>query len=235
LRHCGGCGTPAQVDAVVDVVRDLMSAAAAEILSQRLRDGQAVIRMRAKLDEARAAKADAWWPYCSRWWIVAPPGIVQDGELPDGWGLMEPQARGRRFAIRTQAAAKEPRLTVSLVAELLRQADNERLRAVQNLAAKHRDDLCRQAETIRAAQDRTALDPSMRKRIELLDRLEAEIGMKLDEFGWRPGLLSPPELAAALPVVKDHVDAQRLQRHIERLQTDLRRTCNQTLAQLGAK
>ncbi len=37
-------------------------------------------------------KADAWWPYCTRWWIVAPPGVVLDGELPAGWGLMEPRA-----------------------------------------------------------------------------------------------------------------------------------------------
>src|SRR6267154_1233957 len=35
------------------------------------------------------AKAEAWWPYCTRWWVVAPPGIVRYGELPQSWGLME--------------------------------------------------------------------------------------------------------------------------------------------------
>ena len=36
-----------------------------------------------------AAKAEAVAKYCSRWWIVAPAGIVPVGELPDGWGLLE--------------------------------------------------------------------------------------------------------------------------------------------------
>ncbi|MDR6218754.1 hypothetical protein [Deinococcus soli (ex Cha et al. 2016)] len=27
--------------------------------------------------------------YCDRWWVAAPRGVVQDGELPAGWGLLE--------------------------------------------------------------------------------------------------------------------------------------------------
>jgi hypothetical protein len=46
-----------QIDAVLAVIRELMSAAAAEILNRRQADGQAVLRLRAKLDEARAELA----------------------------------------------------------------------------------------------------------------------------------------------------------------------------------
>lgn len=34
-------------------------------------------------------KAEPVARYCDYWWIVAPEGIVKDGELPDGWGLLE--------------------------------------------------------------------------------------------------------------------------------------------------
>lgn len=36
-------------------------------------------------------KADQWADECHEWWIVvADPAIVEDGELPQGWGLMSP-------------------------------------------------------------------------------------------------------------------------------------------------
>lgn len=34
-------------------------------------------------------KSHPWRSRCSHWWIVVPDrGIVRDGELPDGWGLL---------------------------------------------------------------------------------------------------------------------------------------------------
>src|SRR5690242_11175870 len=37
----------------------------------------------------KPAKAEAWWPYSSRFWIVSPSEhITPPGELPEGWGLM---------------------------------------------------------------------------------------------------------------------------------------------------
>lgn len=38
-------------------------------------------------------KADAFQPYCDFWWLVAAPGIVQAGELPESWGHLERKAR----------------------------------------------------------------------------------------------------------------------------------------------
>lgn len=33
-------------------------------------------------------KSEAWRSVCHYWWVVAPPGVVREGELPDGWGLL---------------------------------------------------------------------------------------------------------------------------------------------------
>lgn len=44
-------------------------------------------------------KAQVWKQYCDRWWLVAPVGIVQPSELPDGWGLLVPSGRGLRQVV----------------------------------------------------------------------------------------------------------------------------------------
>jgi hypothetical protein len=38
---------------------------------------------------AHPGKAEEMAMFCDHWWIVAPKGVVQDGELPPGWGLLE--------------------------------------------------------------------------------------------------------------------------------------------------
>src|SRR5690606_33305364 len=74
-------------------------------------------------------KADAWWRYCSRFWIVATPGVVSREEMPKGWGLMLPPARSnaRRFRVVVPAAEREPMVDLPLLVEILRRADNTRL------------------------------------------------------------------------------------------------------------
>lgn len=46
------------------------------------------------LKELAHPKADSWYSIVNRWWIAAPPGIVQDGELPETWGLLELRPHG---------------------------------------------------------------------------------------------------------------------------------------------
>lgn len=48
------------------------------------------------------AKAERIQSYCDYWWIAAPEDVVQDGELPDGWGLMVPN-KGSRLRVVTRA------------------------------------------------------------------------------------------------------------------------------------
>ncbi|WP_454231291.1 hypothetical protein [Mycolicibacterium fortuitum] len=58
----------------------------------------------------KVGKADAWADECHEWWlVVSDPGIVHDGELPDGWGLMSPgRAGSSRMKVHVKAARKDP-------------------------------------------------------------------------------------------------------------------------------
>lgn len=44
-------------------------------------------------------KADQWAENCHEWWLVTLPGVVRDGELPPGWGLMVPGRSKTRMAV----------------------------------------------------------------------------------------------------------------------------------------
>lgn len=54
----------------------------------------------------KTGKADSWADQCHQWWLVAVPGVVADGELPAGWGLMVPGARTRMKVV-TPAATRD--------------------------------------------------------------------------------------------------------------------------------
>lgn len=59
--------------------------------------------------------------YCDRWWIVAPPDIVQDGELPATWGLLV--LRGKQLRCEKEAPTlKAQPLDRDFIAALLRRA-----------------------------------------------------------------------------------------------------------------
>jgi len=68
------------------------------------------------------AKADPIAQFCHQWWIVVSgPNIVQDGELPAGWGLMVP--RGTGLGIVTTAKAREAvKPTEAFTAAILRRS-----------------------------------------------------------------------------------------------------------------
>jgi hypothetical protein len=47
----------------------------------------------------KPGKADAWADQCHEWWLVTVPGVVADGELPAGWGLMVPGRSTTRMKV----------------------------------------------------------------------------------------------------------------------------------------
>lgn len=52
---------------------------------------------------SKPGKADAWADQCHEWWLVTVPGVVKDGELPAGWGLMVPGTSKTRMKVITAA------------------------------------------------------------------------------------------------------------------------------------
>jgi hypothetical protein len=182
------------------------------------------------------AKAEAWWPYCSRFWITAPPGIVIPGELPEGWGLMELPSSGRRFKVKVPAASKKPELTVGLLIELLRRSDNARLDEIRQLHSAHRNEIYRVRQERHEKAAEAEIPFEIRQRLNFLDRIEKAIGMPLDQLGgWPkqpPSKLTPEELAAYLADARDHVAVQRRAADVERIVSGLDLSARTVLDQL---
>lgn len=180
------------------------------------------------------AKAEAWWPYCNRFWLVAVPGVVGANELPEGWGLMEMPASGRRFRVITPAAARaDIRLTVPLMVELLRRADNRRLAEIEDIRQQHRNDVYKLEREWRAHQAEVALPADVRGRLALLEKIEKALGMPLDEFGgwpkFPPSKIAAEELAAYLADARDHVTVQRRADEVQHQRGALRQVAEAVL------
>lgn len=69
-------------------------------------------------------KAEDIYRYCDQWWIVAPRGVVKEGELPANWGLFELRATG---IVQEKAAPKlDPQpLTKAFIASLMRRGHEQ--------------------------------------------------------------------------------------------------------------
>jgi hypothetical protein len=182
-------------------------------------------------------KAEAWWPYCNRFWVAALPGVVGEGELPAGWGLMELPRSGRRFSVRVPAETrKDVRLTVPLLIELLRRADNQRLAEMDRMRLRHQEDMRKLADDWRKkAEGETSLEAAL--RLGLLDDIEKALGVPLAQYpGWPrlpPSAVTPEELAAFLADAREHVTAQRRSAAVGRQADGLRGAAERALKELA--
>lgn len=71
------------------------------------------------------AKAEALARYCDFWWlVVADAALVQDGELPAGWGLLAPRG-GRLVAIREAPPRTPDPIDRKFLASLLRRVTED--------------------------------------------------------------------------------------------------------------
>lgn len=203
-----------------------------------------VTRADLNVELADPTKADAWWPYSSRFWIVSPsPAVTPPELLPDGWGLMCPKPSGRRFKVIREPSVRTPMVSLELLVTLLKKIDTGRPAMIRDAVhaaetALHRrfaDERERQAE---------GLSPQARKRLELLDGLESALGVELAEFssewGWPPRV-EPGELAEAvklaLAVVRGEDKAvqrmRRLTEDAERMKTTFDRAVDELRAVTG--
>lgn len=62
--------------------------------------------------------------YCDRWWIVAPAGVIQVGELPPTWGQYEAQPGGKLRQIVAAPKLEAVPVTRDFVAAMLRRASS---------------------------------------------------------------------------------------------------------------
>lgn len=182
------------------------------------------------------AKAEAWWPYSSRFWIVAPAGMIRPEELPDGWGLMVPPARTghRRFKTIVEPALRTPALNMDFLAILINRVENIHEAEIRRLLEAHRSEVFTAVRSERERVGTTALAPDLKDRLEFLERLEKAIGMPLDRYSFGSGnRITSDELATALrEYTRDHAALQRRAADLERMVGNLRDAAGRVLGRL---
>lgn len=140
----------------------------------------------------KAGKADQWADQCHQWWlVVSDPGIVHDGELPHGWGLMVPGKSRTRMDIRVPAVTK-PDHTPSWDAMRSIVARSDTLRANEILATVESRDRKRRAKYEEELAKSVAYEvermPDTGKAAERLKLIEEAIGAEIDwsDRDWTP-------------------------------------------------
>lgn len=128
------------------------------------------------------SKAEAIFKYCDRWWIVAWPDTIREGELPPTWGHIEFKNGKLRQVTAAPRLEPEP-LSRSFVAAMMRragQADADTLRTMVN----------KEVVQIRANESRRAEEKiagRLRDQDAILKRLaEIKALTGIDLLDWTP-------------------------------------------------
>jgi hypothetical protein len=131
------------------------------------------------------AKAEAWWPYSTRFWVVAPStDVVPAEEVPDGWGLMIPNPRGRRFKVITKPAARTPELTMGLLLTLLKNTETTRTNTMRQLEHRMQQEHWNREQQLRRELT-SKNDPEIKRRVDALEELEKNLGIQIGSSSWK--------------------------------------------------
>ena len=131
------------------------------------------------------SKADELIEYLDAWWVVTPKGIVKDGELPTGWGLLEVSGRGLRMKVK----ASEPgalgqvdrELFIRFILKLLWTHRGD----LRDLEDAHRKELLEKVDERVSKVDGGERDSLRRKADEYrqtIDRFEEVSGIRIDSW-----------------------------------------------------
>lgn len=143
----------------------------------------------------KPAKAEAWWPYSNTFWIVAPDiGVAPPELLPNGWGLMVPGTRGRRFKTVVEPEHRNLQPSTALLAALLVSMETDLNNALMQQQQRLREQHWIEIEKIKQEAG-WRRDPQTAERLELMDRLEKLTGFRLAD--WDHATNATPETFAA--------------------------------------
>lgn len=121
------------------------------------------------------AKAEGVYVYCDHWWIVAPAGVVHEGELPPTWGLLE--LRATSLVQKTAAPRLEPKpIGRAFFASLMR-------RGHENIAA-----IAGRVHMEEVAKVRASIEDKVRTRVEDATRELRELKEQMLAFELATGL-----------------------------------------------
>jgi hypothetical protein len=125
-------------------------------------------------------KAEPIFRYCDHWNIVAPKGVVKDGELPPNWGLME--VRAASLVQTVPAARLEPvPITKAFFASLVRRAFEQVDRRAQNLVSAQLTEARQRNEEVIAqrVKERTR---DIERLLEGVKRFKEKTGLDMDPW-----------------------------------------------------
>ncbi|MHC4404971.1 MAG: hypothetical protein ACYTG0_35435 [Planctomycetota bacterium] len=142
------------------------------------------------------AKSAAFECYCTHWWVVAPPKVVKEGEVPLNWGLME--AHGSRL-VKVKAAPIRGRDDPpwDLAASMIRQSHNQWIpkSEVQPMIDKAREDGRDSVERTAALKHDMTTDELVRLRKHIKE-FEEKSGVLF--YPWQMG-----KIGEAVKVIHD--------------------------------
>lgn len=135
------------------------------------------------LSELRSPeKADAVAKFCDFWWLaVGDPSIVQEGELPERWGLLV--LDGTKLRMVKQAPKLEPEpLSREFVAALLRRACDAQDKIRQEALSEGIERGLERAPKV-AESDRTDAERELGFLRQSLVEFEEKSGLKIERWG----------------------------------------------------
>lgn len=139
-------------------------------------------------------KADELCRNCDHWWIVAPRGVVKDGELPPTWGLLDLRETGLVQAVGAAKLEAAP-LTRAFFASLMRRSYER----IEEIARRRYYERLQEAdqkreERINDEVARRTMDHD--RMVKTVAEFEAATGLRLDYWAGPP--IATVRLAQAL-------------------------------------
>lgn len=140
-------------------------------------------------------KADAVGDFCDAWFLIAPPDIVNEVEVPETWGWLVPSGKSLRIKKQPVLGARKE-VTRSFIAAMLRNnhaADEGRVRAA---VEKER--------AIDREQYQKRLDDAVKSRTRAYEDLKAAVARFEDQSGLHigSGYREDPRLGQKLAIVE---------------------------------
>ncbi|SKV43854.1 Uncharacterised protein [Mycobacteroides abscessus subsp. massiliense] len=140
----------------------------------------------------KPGKADQWADQCHAWWlVVSDPSIVQEGELPPGWGLMSPGKSKTRMAIHTPATVKADHTpSWDAMRSIVARYDTLREKEIRDALSKRSEqmDADRETRIAHEVERRIREAPESGQAARRIKLIEEIIGAQIDwsDRDWTP-------------------------------------------------
>ena len=120
--------------------------------------------------------------FCDRWWVVAPDGVILDGELPPTWGCYEAQASGKLRQVVAAPKLEPDGINRAFVAAMLRRAsalDEDLVKAAVSSEVQR----LRQGDEQRVTKEIEARTRRFKETQEAIAEIEAISGVEISHWG----------------------------------------------------